>query len=370
MIKSITEESKYWPLDAINAMPEKERPTILYYKGNISLLQNINKNIAVIGSRNIDGSIIKREKSIVNYLTDNNFNIVSGLALGCDTVAHEQTLANSGKTIAILSTKLDYIYPKENKDLAAKIVDNGGLLISEYNDYDSKLFIKRLIDRDRLQAAFSKCVIACAGNAKSGTRHAINKAQLYNKDVLFMYNENVDSENKSFELAKVKLDEGLGKVVTKSTLNELKSNINYVSGDLFDYDVDAIINTINCVGVMGKGLALEFKNRYPKNYAHYKTQCNYNKVKTGKMLTFKENDTWIINFPTKQNWKHKSKMSYIEDGLDDLVNVIIDNNIKSIAIPALGAGLGGLDWNEVKAVINNKLEDISHDVKIYVFEPL
>lgn len=148
--------------------------------------------------------------------------------------------------------------------------------------------------------------------------------------------------------------------------------INYKEGDLFKEDIEAIVNTVNCVGAMGRGIALQFKKAYPDNFKVYSLACKHKEVVPGKMFVFKTgemlNPKFIINFPTKRHWRGKSRIEDIELGLIDLRNVIEKNNIKSIAIPPLGSGLGGLSWEEVKSLIENALSSLS-DVNIIVFEP-
>lgn len=143
-------------------------------------------------------------------------------------------------------------------------------------------------------------------------------------------------------------------------------------GDLLKENVDAIVNTVNCVGIMGKGIALQFKMAYPANFKEYKKACDTNEIKIGKMFVTEQPDLFknklIINFPTKNHWRGKSKIDYIENGLDDLKSVIQQYNITSIAIPPLGCGLGGLDWNTVKDTIFNKLGDLDH-IHIILYEP-
>lgn len=145
------------------------------------------------------------------------------------------------------------------------------------------------------------------------------------------------------------------------------------SGNLLDADAEALVNTVNTVGVMGKGIALQFKERYRENYLLYKEACKRNEVQIGKMFCVpitgaESNPKWIINFPTKKDFKHPSRLSYIEEGLQDLVRVIQENQIKTIAIPPLGAGNGKLNWEEVKPLIYQYL-DFLEDVVIYLYEP-
>lgn len=148
--------------------------------------------------------------------------------------------------------------------------------------------------------------------------------------------------------------------------------IHYTSGNLLDAPVDALVNTVNTVGVMGKGIALMFKERFPENMREYALACKENRVATGKMFATETNELlgprWIINFPTKQHWRAKSKMEWVTDGLDDLRQFIIDNGITSIAIPPLGAGNGGLKWEDVKPKIEAALADLD-SVEVFIYEP-
>ncbi len=149
----------------------------------------------------------------------------------------------------------------------------------------------------------------------------------------------------------------------------------YKQGNIFRESTSALVNPVNTVGVMGKGLALQFKKRYPLNFQLYRTAYKANQLEVGKMFVteIKGKDIaklkYIINFPTKEHWRGKSKVSYIEDGLEDLVAIISASDISSIALPALGCGLGGLDWEEVKLLIEEKLEEIAEKVEVVVFEP-
>ncbi|MEW5911010.1 MAG: macro domain-containing protein [Thermodesulfobacteriota bacterium] len=148
--------------------------------------------------------------------------------------------------------------------------------------------------------------------------------------------------------------------------------IHLAKGNILKSNAEALVNTVNCVGVMGKGIALQFKKAFPDNYKAYEKACKGNKVKPGKMFIFKTgemyNPKYIINFPTKIHWKGKSKYEYIEAGLEDLKKQIIRRRIASIAIPPLGSGLGGLNWNRVRSMIEAALEGLPK-VQIYLFEP-
>ncbi len=148
--------------------------------------------------------------------------------------------------------------------------------------------------------------------------------------------------------------------------------IRFTTGNLFDADVDALVNTVNTMGVMGKGIALIFKERFPENFKAYAAACKSKEVGLGRMFVTESPELngprWIINFPTKANWRFPSKLAWIESGLEDLKRVIAENGIRSIAIPPLGAGNGGLDWRDVRPLIEMALGDLP-DVEIVVFEP-
>lgn len=147
--------------------------------------------------------------------------------------------------------------------------------------------------------------------------------------------------------------------------------IKFRTGNLLEADVDALVNTVNTVGVMGKGIALMFKDRFHENFRLYAAACKAKEVRTGQMFITSVRELngprFIINFPTKEHWKAPSKMIWIEEGLNDLRRVILENNIQSIAIPPLGAGNGGLAWPQVRNLIEAKLEDL--DCEIVVYEP-
>jgi O-acetyl-ADP-ribose deacetylase (regulator of RNase III) len=149
--------------------------------------------------------------------------------------------------------------------------------------------------------------------------------------------------------------------------------IEYKQGDILGEDVEAIVNTVNCVGVMGRGLALQYKNKFPDNFKIYAKACKSEEVIPGKMFVTQTgkltNPKYIINFPTKRHWKGKSKLEDIDDGLVDLLKIIKKYDIKSIAIPPLGSGLGGLDWNIVKSKIQNAFTNTT-DTNIIVYQPL
>jgi O-acetyl-ADP-ribose deacetylase (regulator of RNase III) len=148
--------------------------------------------------------------------------------------------------------------------------------------------------------------------------------------------------------------------------------IRFTTGDILASNAEALVNTVNCVGIMGRGIALQFKDAYPKNFKAYESACSRQEVQPGKMFVFENhlfnNPKYIINFPTKRHWKGKSRLEDIESGLADLVRVIRDRQIKSVAIPPLGSGLGGLDWRIVRPKIEEALKELE-GVEVTVFEP-
>ena len=148
--------------------------------------------------------------------------------------------------------------------------------------------------------------------------------------------------------------------------------IKYITGNILDSKADALINTVNTVGVMGKGIALQFKNAYQNNYKAYIEACKRNEVVVGKLFVVKDSnlnsgEKYIINFPTKKDWRKPSEYSFIDAGLDDLIHIVKEYKIQSIAIPPLGAGNGGLEWEKVKKIIEQKLSNL--EIEIIVYEP-
>lgn len=149
--------------------------------------------------------------------------------------------------------------------------------------------------------------------------------------------------------------------------------IKYLTGNLFDSNAEAFVNTVNTVGIMGKGIALQFKKLFPSNYKIYKDICKNNDFKIGQLIVTQDQNTitgekTIINLPTKKHWKNPSEYGYIEKGIDELIKIIDEKKIKSIAIPPLGSGNGGLQWFKVKEILNSKLSNIE-GCEIFIYEP-
>ncbi|MBW4705062.1 MULTISPECIES: macro domain-containing protein [unclassified Micromonospora] len=143
-------------------------------------------------------------------------------------------------------------------------------------------------------------------------------------------------------------------------------------GNLLTADAEALVNTVNTVGVMGKGIALQFKRAFPANYAAYRAACAAKSVQLGRMFVFDSGllgtRRYVINFPTKGHWKARSKLSDIQSGLADLVRVVRERRIRSVALPALGCGNGGLDWDVVRPMIEQAFAELP-DVQVLVFPP-
>lgn len=145
--------------------------------------------------------------------------------------------------------------------------------------------------------------------------------------------------------------------------------ITFTHGNLLEARAEALVNTVNTVGVMGKGIALMFKERFAENFRRYVVACKAKEVRTGRMFVTETSDLdgprWIVNFPTKQHWRGSSRMEWITEGLHDLRRFLVENEVKSIAIPPLGSGNGGLDWSRVRSQIEASLGDLGTEVLVY-----
>lgn len=238
---------------------ESDQPVFLFYKGHIDLLDIDNKNITVIGLLNPDEKIESRERKIVEEIVKQDITIVSGLAFGCDSIAHQQAIIY-GKTIAVLPSPLNNILPAKNRELAHEIVDQGGLLITEYyENFKSKMELSsRYKERDRLQALFCNTIILAASYAQdsatrwninnqkldSGARLAMEYAKNYNIPRAVMYNENTDINNPMFDLNRQLINEddsviiltkkNLEKIIDKIKDNKINEPKKQEPLDLFD----------------------------------------------------------------------------------------------------------------------------------------
>ena len=220
---------------------ESEQPIFIFYKGDIDLLDINNNNITVIGLLNPDEKIECREKKIVEEIVKQDITIVSGLAFGCDSIAHQQAILG-GKTIAILPSPLNDILPAKNRGLAYEIVDQGGLLITEYYErFKSNMELSgRYKERDRLQALFCDTIILAASYAQdsgdrwsmhdqkldSGARLAMEYAKSYNIPRAVMYNESTDISNPMFDLNRQLINEDNNiSILTRKNLEKIIDNI-------------------------------------------------------------------------------------------------------------------------------------------------
>jgi DNA processing protein len=189
----------------LTKLPDGDIPIILYYQGNINLLDKT-KNIAVIGTSDPSPMAIEFAKLTTAALVQSGFNIVSGLAKGCDTIAHTSCLTTGGKTIAILPCDLTNIFPSENSDLAKEIKDHDGLLISEYYDTGKVPISGYFVKRDRLQAAMSSAVVLIAAKDKSGSTHAMEKGREYNRILAVTHTTDPEFDLESFQLNRIWMD--------------------------------------------------------------------------------------------------------------------------------------------------------------------
>lgn len=149
------------------------------------------------------------------------------------------------------------------------------------------------------------------------------------------------------------------------------NNIKIINGNIFNTKAQTIVNTVNCVGVMGKGIALVFKLRYPNMFDIYQDYCKQKLIDIGKLWIYKgdEGDPWVLNFPTKTHWKLPSEYEYVEKGLQKFVETYKDKGIKSIAFPLLGANNGGLDGHKVQEIMISYLSQCDIPVEIYHYDP-
>ena len=148
--------------------------------------------------------------------------------------------------------------------------------------------------------------------------------------------------------------------------------IRYTTGNILDAEAEALVNTVNCVGIMGRGIALQFKNAFPQNFKAYEAACVRKAVEPGRMIVFVTGELtlprYIINFPTKRHWRGKSRIEDIVSGLAALVSEVRQRDIQSIAVPPLGSGLGGLNWADVRPLVERAMSDLP-EVDVLVYEP-
>jgi O-acetyl-ADP-ribose deacetylase (regulator of RNase III) len=149
--------------------------------------------------------------------------------------------------------------------------------------------------------------------------------------------------------------------------------IEIAEGNILDADADALVNTVNCAGVMGKGLALQFKQAFPANFKAYEAACRAREVVAGTMFIFDNGlfvkPRYIVNFPTKRHWRDNSRIEDIRSGLESLIADVRRLDIRSIAVPPLGCGLGGLNWRDVRPMIENSFSELP-DVRVLLFPPV
>lgn len=256
---------------------DADKPNVLFYKGDLGLLSKDNLNVAVIGVLNPDQETETDERKVVHSLVQNDAIIVSGLALGCDTIAHDQAIKSQGVTVAILPSTLNKIIPKENRELAEEIVNTGGLLITEYYDEAKSVndLAGRFIKRDRLQALFSDVVVLSASytpeskdpkseKIDSGSRHAMGKAQDYGITRAVIYNEQY-SNNPKYDLNRQILQEDKMTILidTKNISNGIDHIINKSNSSISSQDnIFSLTNSIEETKLSIKRFILTRENNY------------------------------------------------------------------------------------------------------------
>jgi O-acetyl-ADP-ribose deacetylase (regulator of RNase III) len=142
-----------------------------------------------------------------------------------------------------------------------------------------------------------------------------------------------------------------------------------ITGNIFTTNCDVIVNTVNCVGVMGAGIALECRLRYPDMYVKYKSLCKRNLIEVGKLWLYKSDEKWILNFPTKRDWKFPSKAEFIHKGLQKFIEVYEQKDIQSIAFPMLGADKGGIKVEATLSLLQEYLDPLPIDIELYQYDP-
>lgn len=238
-----------FPIINNNVKKNREKPYLLFYKGNIDLLSDLNNNVAIIGCTDPKEEVVRREQRVLSKLLANNLVVISGLAKGCDSISHKVCVDNSKPTIAVLPSTIAKIYPAENRELSKGIVNTGGLLVSEYYfEADTKYeAVGRFIDRDRLQAMFAKSIILIAsyrkGEGDSGSRHAMGYAKSYNINSYALYS-NKDIANIQFGLNKdlIESQDYDVKTLTTKSIDEItNSKIDYIQ-----ISRDEQLSLLNC----------------------------------------------------------------------------------------------------------------------------
>ena len=271
---------------------ESEKPIFLFYKGDIGLLDIENNNITVIGLLNPNETIEKRERKIVQEIIKHNIVIVSGLAFGCDSIAHQEAI-KSGKTVAILPSPLNNILPAKNRDLAYKIVEEGGLLISEYyEDFKGKHELNnRYRERDRLQALFCDAIFLIASYAQdsanrwniqgekldSGARLAMGYAKNYNITRAVMYNKINDIKNPMFDLNRQLIEEDSDTMIlTNKNLEKIISQIK---------NKQSFVSEKSSINLTAKEENIKITISLPKeNIEFFKIEAKKNRTQYKKMI--------------------------------------------------------------------------------------
>lgn len=305
-------------------------PILLYAFGNVDIL-SANNMVSVIGTREPTEYGINSAQSISRILAEKGAIIVSGLAVGCDTAAHKGCLQGKGQTVAVLAHGLDRIYPSQNRELAKEIVNSGGALISEYPP-DTEIKPKQFVERDRLQSGLSDAVIVIETDIRGGTMHTVNYCLRQERKLFCLSHPQELSTHPKSAGNRMLIAQNKGKSLlpTSDSVDLLTSSFNhepsnlgeidaernttftYTADDILKSDAEGLVNAVNCVGVMGKGIALQFRNKFSENFREYQAACDRGEVRPGATFIHKVNESqnprFIINFP-------KSSIGGIKAGL-------------------------------------------------------
>lgn len=226
-------------------------------------------------------------------------------------------------------------------------------------DYYAVLGVRRSVGRRDLRLAYCRLALQFHPDRNPGDRTAEEKFRAVAAAYDVLADENKRAAYDAYG------------TLTVSTVFRSPSHLAEIelrtSGSLFDTGAMGLVNAVNCYGVMGAGIAAEFKRRYPEMFKAYAMACRARTIRPGTVWTWSERGRFIINFPTKDHWRDRSKQEWIAAGLDSMIKDVIRHSIETIAIPALGCGLGGLEFRLVQPLIEEKLRELN--IKVYLFAP-
>lgn len=303
----------------------------------------------------------------------------SGLALGADTVWSHVILAMREQypdRITFVAevpvmTQSSQWPSTVDKNFWQKQIDSADLV----NVYAGSYTPAAMTLRNEGMIGAAQLVLAVWDGSTGGTGHAVRFAERSNIQVFRMTPEQI--RMRAIEEQKLSRqglwDSHPVAAPVAAPAAVLPPNVRIGQGDLLASNADVLVNTVNTVGVMGKGIALQFKGKYPDMFELYRLACERGNIKIGQMFVVPvegpNGRRWVVNFPTKRHWREPSRLQDVADGLVDFVRVLRELDIKSVALPALGAGNGGLDWAIVKPLILTALKEIP-EVAVELYEPV